>query len=139
MIKLKNILNEVLTEARRRRTGSGVLEWDVVVDGLHIPAICVPTDTLRISVDIDYNFLGGSPNTGMFGSAYDETPEEGPEVELLGHVVKSVIATSPNGQERQIYYEHLLHQQQEILDNAVDGSIHHNEGKIEEAILDKEG
>lgn len=138
MIKLKNILNEIVTEARRRRVGSGTIDWAFDVDGLHVPGICLPKDTLKIAVVIDYNYTGGTPERGMFGPPGDASPAEGPEVEMLGHQVEEIVLHSSNGQEREIYYRFLIPQQQEIIDKAIDESILNDEQEIDEAIVNRE-
>lgn len=139
MIKLKNILNEIVTEVRRRHQGSGTLEWEVEIDGLHIPPICLPTDTLAISMIIDYNYTPGVPERGMFGPPENASQAEDSEVEILGHQVVQILCKSPNGAEREIYYQYLIPQQQELIDQAIDAQGLDREDNIDQAIRNQEG
>ena len=120
--------------SKRRQT----IDWEMEIDGLHIPGICLPQDMLEINVDIDYNYTPKIPSRGMFGRPENASPAENAEVELLDHEVKTITCKSENGKERKIYYDYLIRQQQEIIDEAIDEMTLEQEDDIEEKIRDQE-
>ena len=139
--KLKILIKEVLRELHNRKlneSSSGTLEdYEIEFDDLVIPGISTESDSIMITVNVEYEADAGSPARGMFGPPEHSSPAESPEVNIIDYNVVLITITSESGQKRQIDdFKQFSREQSEIVKNAVSNYVESNEDSIKDKIFD---
>jgi hypothetical protein len=128
---IKEIIKEIY-HGRRNMPSSGEYEdYEIELDGITIPGIIQPTDSVVVNVTIEYSASPGHEATGMFGPPENSEPGESASIDELDYWV---VGMTVNG-ETEINPDSLQPQYQEIIKKAVSAHMSQNQRKIDDMIL----
>ena len=141
--KLKPLIKAVLREmySRNLNESSGTIDdYEIEFDSLVIPGLTTETDSVMVTVSLEYEATPGVEAKGMFGPPENSSPAESGEVNLLDWDFQLLTITPEQGQPKEIDdFQSLQREQFEALKKVVNNYIESNRDKIEGQILEKEG
>jgi hypothetical protein len=142
--QLKPLIKTVLREMYKKQLNewsSGTMDdYEIEFDSLVIPGLTTDTDSVMVTISIEYEAQPGVEAKGIFGPPENSSPEERAEVNLLDWDFQLLTITSEQGQSKEIdNFRSLAPEQFEELKKAVNDYVQTNKDKIEEQILEKEG
>ena len=136
-IQLKSLIKEIIKEIRKKNRGaSGEYEdYEIELDNLNIPGICVQGDYVLITTTIEYNADAGYPDRGMGGPPEHSEQGEGASVEIENQYATAIKVVNEAEQETEYDPTALTPEQQRIIAMVVEKYVNDNASDIEEKIL----
>ena len=127
MIKLAPMVRRVLKEAKR---GSGTYEYSFELDDdIHIPALVLPSESMEITVLINYNYYIGRAGRSL------EDPPESDDVDISDWDVDEITITTGNGERRHVNLRFLHPLAKKALYVLIEKQLKKNNSDIESSIM----
>ena len=140
--QLKPLIKTVLREMYKKQLNewsTGTFDdYEIEFDSLIIPGVSTETDSVIVTINIDYEGQAGVEAKGLGGPPENSSPSENDEVNIIDWDFSSVLIVPEQGQQKQIDNVQTLSKEQfEVLKKAVNDYIKVNNNKIESVIIDK--
>ena len=142
--QLKPLIKTVLREMYKKQLNewsSGTMDdYEIEFETLVIPGLTTDTDSVMVTINIEYEANPGVEAKGMSGPPENSSPAEPDELNILDWDFVLLTITPEQGQPKEIdNFQTLSKEQFMVLKKAVNDYIETNKDKIEGEILEKLG
>jgi len=135
---IKTVLREMYKKQLNEWSSGTVEDHEIEFESLVIPGLTTDTDSVMVTVNIEYEAQPGVEAKGMFGPPENSSPAEGAEANITDWDFVLLTITPEQGQPKEIdNFRSLSEEQFNVLKKAVNDYIETNREKLEGDIIEK--